>query len=417
MDKIFSKYLSLSLFAMPALVLTVHHGVNIAAIPILVLSLTVLQFKYSVKISLNKREKILIFSLLLLPLVMALDVTLRDLRLRYVDYYLRFIIVLPMFFALRKIKVNLTSLVTGILMGSIGGGITALYQNYYLHRSSLSEYGTLGYMIKINFGNISLLLAMMSLAGLFLVSEVRFKKTYIIISLLAFILGMTGSILSGSRGGWIALPFFIIMFFIYFPGKRNIKILSCLMLILGMFVIYNSNGHVKSRINLAYMNTESYFSSNTLTATETSAGTRLELWKAGWSLVTEHPLSGIGSGQFKDALKEKINTGEIKKIKLFSHVHNESLQILVSTGIVGFLAYLILYVGSGYFFYSSLTASHSNKIRYVSFMGLMTVGAYFIFGLTNYSFGHHLMVLFFAVMIVIFSGTISSIEYQEKESG
>jgi O-antigen ligase len=60
---------------------------------------------------------------------------------------------------------------------------------------------------KINFGNISLLLGMMSLAGLFLIKETRFKKSFAIISILAFILGVTGSVLSGARGGWLAIPF------------------------------------------------------------------------------------------------------------------------------------------------------------------------------------------------------------------
>ena len=45
----------------------------------------------------------------------------------------------------------------------------------------------------------------------------------------------------------------------------------------------------------------------------------------------------------------------------------------------------------------------------------MTVGAYIIFGLTNYTFGHHVMILFFAVMVAVFAGVISSIEYKIKE--
>ncbi len=415
MDKIFTKYLSFSLFAMPALVLTVHHGVNIAAIPILVLSLLVLQFSSEVKIGLSKREKVLIFSMLLLPLVMALDVIFRDLSLRYVDYYLRFVFVLPIFFALRNIKINLRPLVIGILIGSIGAGFLALYQYHFLHHHNLKEYSSLGYMIKINFGNISLLLGMMSLAGLLLIQEIRFKKTFIVITLLAFILGSTGSILSGSRGGWLALPFFMTLFFMYFPGQRSIKILSVIGLIVGILLIYYSNDHVKSRIDLAYKNTATYFSTDQLKAAKTSVGTRLELWKAGWLVIAEHPLLGVGSGRFKQALKDKIETGEIKKIKLYSHVHNEALQIFVSTGIVGFLAYIILYAGSAYYFYSSRSDHYTNRARYLSLQGIMMVGAYFIFGLTNYSFGHHVMVIFLAVMMVIFAGIMSSTIHEIKE--
>jgi hypothetical protein len=60
--------------------------------------------------------------------VIAFDVILRGINLRYLDYYLRFVLAILIFLALRKIKVSLTPLITGILMGSIGAGIFALYQ-------------------------------------------------------------------------------------------------------------------------------------------------------------------------------------------------------------------------------------------------------------------------------------------------
>ncbi|SMG62410.1 RfaL protein [methanotrophic bacterial endosymbiont of Bathymodiolus sp.] len=417
MENFFTKSLSFSLFAMPALVLTIRHGVNISAIPILLLSVIILIYRYPVHIPLAKKEKILIFSLLLLPAVIAFDVILRGINLRYLDYYLRFVLAILIFLALRKIKVSLTPLITGILMGSIGAGIFALYQKYYLHINILSDNNTLGHMLKINFGNISLLLGMMSLAGLFLIKETRFKKSFAIISILAFILGVTGSVLSGARGGWLAIPFFACLFIVYFPCNKKLKIFSVVGLILAILLIYFANSNVKSRIDLTYKNTDSYFSTDNLQADQTSTGTRLELWKAAQMMIIEQPIFGIGSGQFRHRLKEKIAAGQIKNINLYEHVHNETLQILVSTGIIGLLAYLILYAGSAYYFYRSINSSTLNTEKYLSFLGMMLVGAYFIFGLTNYSFGHHLMVLFFAVMMVIFAGMIASLENKTSKDG
>ncbi|OQK16626.1 hypothetical protein AU255_01605 [Methyloprofundus sedimenti] len=415
MDKFFTQSLSLSLFTMPALVLTVRHGVNISAIVILILSIAVLIYRFQIKIELNTKEKILIFSLLVLPIVIALDVFLRDLNLRYLDYYLRFVLVIPIYLALRKTQTSIMPLTVGILMGSLGAGIFALYQYYYVINHALADYISLGHMIKINFGNISLLLGMMSLAGLILVKQVPYKYTFIAVSVLAFILGITGSIISGARGGWIAIPFFLSLFILYFPGKQNLKIFSALCIILGMLLIYYSNSYVNTRIDLAYNNTEAYFSNDTSNTTKSSTGTRLELWKAARIMIIEHPLLGVGSGQFEQALKDKIDAGEVKNIELYGHVHNESLQILVTTGIFGLLAYLALYGGSSYFFYSSLMTKHTDNTTYLSFLGLLTVGAYFIFGLTNYSFGHHVMILFFAIMVAIIAGMISSIESKINE--
>lgn len=409
MDKIFTKYLSLSLLTAPALVLTIHQGVSLAALLILFLSLIVLVSRYPVDMTLSKKEKILIFSIVILPLVIVCDVVLRDLKLRNLDVYSRFILSLPIYFALREVKLNLTPLVVGILAGAIGAGSVAIYQKYYLNAPF--DYGEVS---KINFGNLSLLLGMMSLAGLFIVNEIPWKKTFYAVTFFAFILGITGSLLSGSRGGWIAMPFFISLYMLYFPVNRSFKIVSVIVLMLGMFVIYNSNSYVKSRVDMAYKNTSAYFFSDKLKAVKTSAGIRLELWKASWMIISEQPILGIGAGQFRQALKEKRDSGEIKKIKLYDHAHNEPLHILVITGIVGFLAYLTLYAGVTYYFYRSLITSHITRVRYLSFLGVMLTGAYLNFGLTNFSFGHNVMVLFFALMVVIFAGMIKSIESEEK---
>ena len=80
MNKIIEQLLSLSLLTMPVLVLTVHHGAGISAIIILLLSLWVLSIKYPVNISLSNKEKVLIFSLVLFPIIIIFDVILRELQ-------------------------------------------------------------------------------------------------------------------------------------------------------------------------------------------------------------------------------------------------------------------------------------------------------------------------------------------------
>lgn len=404
MDKFITQCFSLLVLTAPALVLIVRQGINVSAVILLLLSLIILVSKRQINIALNNKEKILIFSLLLLPIVIIFDVTLRGIDVRHLDYYLRFILVIPIFFALRKTPVNLIHLIIGILIGAMGAGLFALYQKFYLN-----DFIARGHTVRINFGNLSLLLGMMSLAGLFIANDIRFKKIFYVATIFAFILGMTGSLLSGARGGWVAMPFFIGLFIFYFPANKKYKLISGLIVLLTIMSIYYSNGYIKTRVNSAYVNTAAYFNISDSNVTKTSSGIRLELWKAAWMMVAEHPFLGIGSGRFEQGLKEKIAAGEINKIELYEHVHNESLQILVMTGIVGFLAYIILYAGMTYFFYISL-ASDTNWIRYVSFLGLMTVGAYFIFGLTNYSFGHHVMILFFALMVAIFAGIIKNLE-------
>ncbi|SHN92648.1 hypothetical protein BHECKSOX_1189 [Bathymodiolus heckerae thiotrophic gill symbiont] len=360
--------------------------------------------------ALSKKEKILICSLLLLPIVIIFDVILRDLRFHYLDYYTRFILVILVFFTLRTIKVSLAPLMIGILVGAIGAGMLALYQKYHLNLHDIQ-----GYVMQINFGNISILLGVMSLAGLFMVNSVGYKKSFYIITLLAFIMGITGSLLSGTRGGWIAIPFFIGLFIMFSPLSKAYKIIGSIILILALILVYYSNDYIQSRVDSVYKNTQAYYNSNS-DESVTSTGRRLVEWKAGWLMFIEHPIFGIGSGEYKQALKEKIDAGEVRKIDLVGHAHNEALQIMVITGIIGLFAYLSLYAGAAYFFYTSLVKSHNTRVKYLSFLGVMIVGDFFIFGLTNYSFGHNMMVLFFAVMVAVLAGMVSRIENQSVEA-
>jgi len=408
MTTLLTTALSLSLALMPALILTVPDGYNIAGITVFLLSLAHLRLNKPTTLTFSTKEKFLLASLILLPFIVALDVFFRDLRLRYLDYYLRFILVIPIFLALRQTKVNLTPFIIGIMAGAIGSGIFATYQFVYINPTDVH-----GHIMKINFGNISLLLGMMSFAGLLLLNEVRFKKIMLIVSLLAFVMGFSASILSGTRGAWLSLPFFIALFFIISPITKNFKALSITALLIILFVTYTSNDHFKIRLNSAYNNANSYFDGNSQ-AINTSTGLRLEMWKAAWKIFREQPIFGIGSGRYLKILENKIKSGDAPKMHLFDHPHSEPLYILVSLGLCGFAAYLFLYISAGYYFYSSLIQSSTNTIKYLSALGLMVVGSFFIFGLTNYSFGHQIMVIFFALVVASMAGVLKNLELDEN---
>jgi len=410
MKKISSQLLSLSLMTMPLFVLTVPHGAGISAIIVFLLSLWVLCVKYPINIHLNAKEKVLIVSLVLLPIVIIFDVILRELRIRYIDYYLRFILVIPIYFALRESKPNVRPLFIGILFGAIGAGLFALYQSYYLHEMRIN-----GYLNTINFGNISLLLGVMSLAGLFLVKEMQFKKIGIFLCLLAFFMGLIGSIFAGTRGGWLAIPIFIILFLTYTPIANRYKLASLVIAVIIIMGSYYMSAYVQLRVNMGYTDVKDYLTTTELVnkskIAQTSVGARLEMWKAAWMIFKEHPLFGVGSGNYSGELIFKMNAGKIERMPAYDHAHNEALHILAITGGVGFLAYVIFYTGIAYYFFSIWLESHHTKEKYLSFIGILLVVGFFIFGLTNYSFGHHIMVLFFSIMVVILAGMIGSMEY------
>ncbi len=390
------------------MVLTVQHGVNIAAAIILLSSLIVLLIHWPLSLRLNFKEKVLFAAMLCLPLIIALDVSVRDFRFRYFDFYARFILALPIYFACRQAVVSVKPFVTGLLIGSIGAGLLAIYQWHYVDASNVH-----GYVIKISFGNISLLLGMMSLASLFLIRQYRYQKLFFISCLLAFAMGLVASALSGSRGGWVALPFFIILFTLYFPTQKRTKLAGIFLLTSFMAMTYHSSAHVKSRVNLVSQEMRHYFATDMQHHTQvlqtSSIGLRMEVWKAAWLIFQEHPFIGVGSGNFNTALQEKIAAGEVADIYIFDHAHNEPLHLMAILGLLGVFGYAVLYGGLLYYFYQALISPHI-EAQYLGFLGVMLVGANLIFGLSNYSFGHQVNVVFLAVMTMGIAGMISCFE-------
>lgn len=70
-----------------------------------------------------------------------------------------------------------------------------------------------------------------------------------------------------------------------------------------------------------------------------TVGLRYTLWDAGWQMWSDHPLAGVGIGQFPSHLPFY---GKLLKLKL-QHLgaHNMYIQVLAETGIIG----LILFAG------------------------------------------------------------------------
>ncbi len=72
---------------------------------------------------------------------------------------------------------------------------------------------------------------------------------------------------------------------------------------------------------------------------------RLDIWRSSWAAVTERPLAGLGPGMFEH-VAERYNfprsEGPVRFGKHFSSTHNQYLEVLVETGVVGLMGFLTL---------------------------------------------------------------------------
>jgi O-antigen ligase len=68
---------------------------------------------------------------------------------------------------------------------------------------------------------------------------------------------------------------------------------------------------------------------------------RLALYKAGWQMFLERPLSGWGANRMAPELANRVTQYQLNA----SPVHNTYLEILVEHGIIGLALYLWLIIG------------------------------------------------------------------------
>jgi O-antigen ligase len=87
---------------------------------------------------------------------------------------------------------------------------------------------------------------------------------------------------------------------------------------------------------------ESHYSKETTPDQWNGANFRIAAWRCGWELFKERPLAGAHLGEKKSSLMEKYKEKDFQfAIRTNKNLHNNYLDILVGTGIIGLLLFLV----------------------------------------------------------------------------
>lgn len=82
---------------------------------------------------------------------------------------------------------------------------------------------------------------------------------------------------------------------------------------------------------------------------------RWEIWRSAWRMFADSPWTGTGPGTFAMAYRQYISPEFVAAHRSAyvgqAHAHNEALQVLATTGIVGMAAWLIVAFGIAFCFY------------------------------------------------------------------
>ncbi|TXD61128.1 O-antigen ligase family protein [Ralstonia sp. TCR112] len=253
----------------------------------------------------------------------------------------------------------------------------------------------------IPFGNLSLLM------GLFSLISIGWSKgdgwPLIALRLLGGGAGLVASYMSQSRGGWVAIPVLLLIAVAtlrHVSWKKRVAALLVFFALLAAVCV--SSSMVRARFDQAVSDLHAYEAGQT----NTSVGIRFQLWKAATLMLTRHPLAGVGRGQFEPALKAIHAEGLItKEATAFEHAHNEFLYNGATLGVLGIGALLALYlVPAAYFLRAALC--DDRVLRTTGAMGLTLCVGFVLFGLTEVMLIIAQTVVFYSVMVAVFTAHI-----------
>lgn len=193
----------------------------------------------------------------------------------------------------------------------------------------------------------STIIAVIAIINLFysIISNTLFEKT---LSSIGFLITLPGLILSETRGVWLALIIIIPIILLYasYILKRKKEVIT--LILLSIIITAPFISYITPRLS------QTTYEFNKIKNNENSSsiGLRLEIWKAASIIIPENLFFGIGDG-----VKEKEIRKNISKeynlnnfINHLSHYHNEILNLLVTYGLVGLIAFFLPFLTPIYLF-------------------------------------------------------------------
>jgi len=299
----------------------------------------------------------------------------------------------------------------GFMAGVIGGTGNLVWASWpNLTRPEMDQYTTVG------FSNILLLLSILALFSLGW-QLTRFKRTEQFFKVITFVIGIFGVIIANTRSSWLAMPFFIVIGLILI--SRSVSGWR-LMLAGGIAVAiavgaFFANPSLVGRANLAV---KEYVDCRTTTPiADTSVCIRIQLWRASWYMFKANPLlANAGTAGFTEKLAELQKKGIVSELtsKEFGEPHNDFFFALANYGLMGLLAFLLMYCVPAFMFACRLRTHFPQEIRVAAAMGLAVCLGFVAFGLTEVMFRSMRMLSFYAVLVAWLL-TLSQVPSQKSD--
>ncbi|MDR2153880.1 MAG: O-antigen ligase family protein [Burkholderiaceae bacterium] len=301
-------------------------------------------------------------------------------------------------------------LLAGLAAGAAGGGLRALFDTQVLGLdrpwTSAAQTGN-----AIQMGDLSALFGLMCWIAL-IVYWPRWRWSLRLAVMICCDLGLLGSLLSQTRGGWLAMAltmppvFWLLVRQVSLRRAAGGLAVLCLLLLPQGWMLWPQLAH---RIDWTVNEVASYRDAK---EADTSIGQRLDHWQLAWTMGRDRPIVGWGDAGYVAEKARRVGAGQADIAVLrFGHTHNEALDQFVKRGLIGVTGLLVLYLVPLALFWPRAQAPpgtcgsgrRDDRIC-LRLMGVAFVVAYIGFGLTQVFFAHYNgVVIYLAMVILIFA--------------
>ncbi|TNC76270.1 O-antigen ligase family protein [Janthinobacterium lividum] len=386
---------SVCVFLFSALALAVNSGYSLGAL-VLLLASSWLLWKRP-RLNLQRRDYLILGTLLLYFAIFTANMLYHGDPARELDMPLRALLAVPVLLLLLAYPPRPAAWWGGLAIGAIAGAALAFHQfdpNIAIRPQAATSN-------PIHYGNVSVLLGLLSLCGLEWACAQRQRLAWIVLLLAGCLAGISGSILSGSRGGWIAMPVCLIILALQHArihGKRYFII--TLALLVGLIVAAYNMPHspLQQRAASAVSELEKFEDTGNV---DTSVGQRIEMWHSALDMSSQNILLGIGRTGYLSQKQILVDEGKMSKaVGEYTNAHNDYLDALVKRGIIGLAALLALFLVPLTLFVRALRHGPVSA-RPFSLAGVILCSCYMIFGLTTSSLTLNIGIIMLVFPMVI----------------
>ncbi len=315
------------------------------------------------------------------------------------DGPVRLLAALPILIAIYKHRINFPKLLSLVIPLALLGILIFAKLGTHTYGERLTNH----YLDPIFWGNFSIILGFMSFASIQSQDHLLLK----IYKFSGLALGVSMSLMSQSRAGWIAA---IIMALVWLALNRKELTFKKLVVItftslLTLIILFLFVESFSDRVNGAITEISGWLNK---TQTESATGYRLTMWKMTAHLFSLSPWAGYGEFSTLPVTKNPyiLSFADAESIKtiLCCGPHNELAAQTLRSGVFGILALLATYMIPMFIFLRS-------KMNQSTVMGMMLCTGVFICGFATEMLGLKISYTFYAILT---SGLMATTLWQKK---